>query len=48
MLGLYKEISYLSTGSLRTDILEKAPMIIFSFMDTFLSIFIYCFPMKKR
>ena len=29
------------------DILERVPMILCTFMETFLSVFIYCFPIKK-
>ena len=30
------------------DILERAPKIFCNFMETFLSVFVYCFPMKKK
>ena len=30
-----------------TDILERVPMILCTFMKTFLNVFIFCFPIKK-
>ena len=48
MIGLYKEISYLRAGSLRTDILKRVPMILFTFMETFIGVCLYRFPMKKK
>ena len=30
------------------NILERVPMILCTFMDTFLSVFMYCFPIKNH
>ena len=46
-IGLYKELSYLRAGSLRIDILQRIPMILCTFMQTFIHIFTYYFPMKN-
>ena len=35
------------TVPLRIEILERVPMILCTFMETFIGVFIYCFPMKK-
>ena len=45
---MFKEISYLRVRSLRTDILERVPMTLCTFIETFIEAFIYCFPMKKN
>ena len=48
IVRLYKAISYLRRRSLRIDILERVPMIICTFMETFICAFMSCFPMKKK
>ena len=46
MIGLYKEISQ-SARSLRIYILQRIPMILFTFMEAFIGAFICGFPFKK-
>ena len=44
MIGPYEEISYLKAVSLR--ILERVPTIHCTFLEAFIGVFMYCFPIK--
>ena len=47
MIRLNKEISYVRGKLFKIDTLERVPIVPCTFTYTFISFFIYCFPIKK-